>query len=278
MFRPDVHKELQTGRWQLLLSHEYGFIFIKTRKTAGTSIEIALSRTMGRMDIVTPIHHIDEAIRVMEGGYARNFLAIEAIRPGFEIMDRDQAQAFAKQNQGNFHIREKYFNHMTAMEVRRACGNLTWKRYHTFCVERIPYDRLISSYHFKKTRQSQLADMSFSEYIRDGDPNLPNYPMYSGPNGVIVKEIIPYHELAQRLKQRMNERGMPFTGLDVHAKSGIRSDYRHWSEVISRGDRDFISINFEKEFEVLGMSPDEAWTFEPEPEPSALPAAQAASR
>ncbi|MEL6382956.1 MAG: chondroitin 4-O-sulfotransferase, partial [Cyanobacteria bacterium J06626_18] len=31
----------------MIISHEYKFIFLKTRKTAGTSIEIALSKFCG---------------------------------------------------------------------------------------------------------------------------------------------------------------------------------------------------------------------------------------
>jgi len=39
----------------MILSHRYKFIFIKTRKTAGTSIEIYLSQFTKAFDVVTPI-------------------------------------------------------------------------------------------------------------------------------------------------------------------------------------------------------------------------------
>lgn len=39
----------------MIVCHEHKFIFIKTRKTAGTSAEIALSQHCGTRDIITPM-------------------------------------------------------------------------------------------------------------------------------------------------------------------------------------------------------------------------------
>ena len=39
----------------MIASHQHRFIFLKTRKTAGTSVEIALSKVCGPDDIITEI-------------------------------------------------------------------------------------------------------------------------------------------------------------------------------------------------------------------------------
>ena len=39
----------------MLISHKYKFIFIKTMKTAGSSVEIELGKIMGDDDVVTPL-------------------------------------------------------------------------------------------------------------------------------------------------------------------------------------------------------------------------------
>ena len=48
------------------------FIFLKTRKTAGTSIELALSDLCGARDIITPLTETDEALRA-NGRGAQNW-------------------------------------------------------------------------------------------------------------------------------------------------------------------------------------------------------------
>src|SRR5213075_171397 len=43
------------GRWSVILSHKHRFIFLKTQKTAGTSVELALRELCGAADIVAPL-------------------------------------------------------------------------------------------------------------------------------------------------------------------------------------------------------------------------------
>ena len=39
----------------MLISHRHKFIFLKTQKTAGTSLEIALSAFLSKQDVITPL-------------------------------------------------------------------------------------------------------------------------------------------------------------------------------------------------------------------------------
>ena len=51
----------------MILSHKYKYIFIKSFKTASTSLEIALSKYCGKEDVITPIINEDEKIRKING-------------------------------------------------------------------------------------------------------------------------------------------------------------------------------------------------------------------
>ena len=54
----------------MIVSHSRRFIFIKTRKVAGTSVELFLSQLCSQEDIITPLG-LDEVLRPGMG--ARNF-------------------------------------------------------------------------------------------------------------------------------------------------------------------------------------------------------------
>ena len=44
----------------MIISHEHKFIFLKTKKTAGTAIEAALSEVCGASDVITPYREESE--------------------------------------------------------------------------------------------------------------------------------------------------------------------------------------------------------------------------
>ena len=58
----------------MIISHKNKFIYIKARKVAGTSVEIALSALCGKDDIITPIYEKDEILRMEKfNSYCRNY-------------------------------------------------------------------------------------------------------------------------------------------------------------------------------------------------------------
>src|SRR5215217_2781519 len=100
----------------MIISHEHKFIFLKTRKTAGTSIEIALSRFCGEEDMITPIGREDKLRENLSPRGAQNF---------------QYAAEDGRNSQGERQI--SCYNHMPAKRVRDLIGTKIWDEYFKFC-------------------------------------------------------------------------------------------------------------------------------------------------
>ena len=168
----------------MLISHKNKFIFIKTRKTAGTSIEVDLSQLMGPEDVVTPVNPPEE------GHKPRN-------------------------HQG-------FYPHMPANEVRKRIGRQVFNSYYKFCVERDPVEKCIS-YYFFHTRSDNRVELGSWEHFVNSDKLPVDEKLYTDRFGrLLVDRIVPYHDLNVQLPILLQGLGVPFDGVRARAKSGFR--------------------------------------------------------
>ena len=144
----------------MILSYKYKFIFIKTAKTAGTSIEVFLSQRCGPQDIVTPI-----APRV-EGHQPRNYEGL--INPVPEILEQPGKFFFALRH--SMTSCTKFYNHMPACEVKQRVPAEVWNGYFKFCVERNPWDKAFVS--LQHARRARRRPLSLDEISPAGDSPL----------------------------------------------------------------------------------------------------------
>ena len=121
----------------MIISHKHRFIFMKTSKTAGTSIEIELSKFLGPQDVITPISEDDEALREDWGGHGPQNYEIRANTPFIKKMKAERCW------QGGF------YNHMSALEVKNLVDPDVWQNYFKFCVVRSPWERVVSNYYWR---------------------------------------------------------------------------------------------------------------------------------
>lgn len=109
----------------MLLSHNKKFIFLKTLKTAGTSVEMALQ------------HYCAPPGRL--AGMVRAFT--DEIITDIGIVGARGAKEDV--------ARARWRNHMAASEVRAQIDSEVWGRYLKFTTIRNPYDRVVSHFHYK---------------------------------------------------------------------------------------------------------------------------------
>ncbi len=198
----------------MILSHKYKFIFIKTAKTAGTSIEVFLSKHCGPKDVVTPI------APPVQGHQPRNYEGF--INPIPEMLQRPGKVLPLLQH--TITSREKFYNHMPASEVKNQVPTGVWNGYFKFCVERNPWDKVLSHYH---------TDRSGTK--------------------IIVDRILRYENLLPELGEVFSQLNIPFDGtLGTAAKSEYRSDRRPYQEIFNEEQRKIVEEAFAKEIELHG--------------------------
>ena len=227
----------------MIISHKHKFIFLKTTKTAGTSIEIALSKFCGPDDVITGFASEDEKIR-QELGYRgrQNYLS-----PLWEYNLKDIGRFLVKGR-----AKRKFYNHITASEVRAHVGQQIWDSYFKFCVERDPWDRVVSLYYY--TYKSEPRP-KFSEYI---DSNVPlslkhfGFELYTIDGQIAVDKICRFENLAEELEVIRTQLGFPEKLNLPRAKSRFRKNRRSYRDYYSEEEKKKIAELFSDEIGLLG--------------------------
>lgn len=197
----------------MIASHAHRFIFVKTRKTAGTSLEIALSRHCGPDDVITPISPADEELRVALGGRGPQ----------------------------HFETDPRSYNHMSARRVVRALGRETWDGYFTFAFERNPWDVVASSWRYSSRRPE--FDRPFAEFVRS--PRVQrlaeNQRLYRLGGRVAVDRVYLYEQLPDALAELSGRLGLE---LEMpRAKGGGAGP--HYRELYTDEEAELVAGAFE---------------------------------
>lgn len=180
----------------MIISHKYRFIFIKTRKVAGTSIERILHPLLDADDIHSKLPR--------EGVAAKN------------------CPSNVDEHIGWAWIADNYPNE--------------WKDYYKFTIERNPWDKLVSGYfYFQKyfsTDPALYSDSAFLDWVLEPDRTLFNdWSKYTSNNKIVVDQVLEYGRLHTEFRELCNYLSIPYDNeLDyIREKSGCRNfkGYRH---------------------------------------------------
>ena len=232
----------------MIVSHKYRYIFLKTSKTAGTSIEIALSRYCGPEDIITPVSPEDEVIRHSVGGRASR--QYPAGKRQYGPSDWFRYLFYGKEKQ-------YFYNHIPARKLKRRLDRDIWHHYHRFCVVRNPWDRVISQYFWRfrdvprdlwPTLDAFLASRHVRSLQRKG------YKLYTIGGKLQVHHLCRYEKLSEDLEAVRLALGIPEPLVLPGAKAGHRKDRRHYREIFTSRQRDRVAELFADEIELMNYT------------------------
>ena len=237
----------------MIASFEHGFIFIKTRKTAGTAIELVLGSLCGDADIITPVHPDDEKIRQANGWRGpQNFHVGPASASDHEgVLERGDGADYQEMMKGHPNGNE-YYNHMPASLARQMLGEAFWQKAHTWTIERHPYEKAVSQAYFKMWFMGRPA-ADFQAVLDEliALDEIDNRDLYTIDGRVALDEIIRQEDLPGSFNAVLAKSGLRFDSALPRAKTVQRTDRRPAAEILTDRQKKAIYGSCRETFELL---------------------------
>lgn len=247
----------------MIISHKHQFIFFKPRKTASTSVQVALAKHVGPEDIVTP--------EVMNS----------------TIDDGSNVQDYSRNYKG-------YFNHMRPSRVRAKIGKEIYTKYFKIAIVRNPWDMLVSRYFWNTknvTPQATAAESfldvlkepwnvdrwgklffstkrqflghrvnpndTFEQFLKKLPHNVKNTKYYFDWRGRPLNDfVIRFEHLEDDYEKLCKKIGLPYEPLPG-LKTKVRKSQRDYRELYTPEMQQWVSKKFAKEIQHFGYTFDD---------------------
>ena len=228
----------------MIVSHAHKFIFLKTKKTAGTAIEAALSELCGPSDVITPYRAESEQDR--KGRTPQNYRIEHELKPKRKLWRK-----LLLRPERYYHPTVGYYEHMPAARVRAYVGEDIWRSYYKFAFDRDPWDRQVSWYFYKT--KSKRTRPSFERFMQSRRrAYVDNYELYTLDGALAVDRLCRYETLEDDLNAVLQELGVGRI-LDVPRSNVTRDrdpgDYR---SLYSDETREIVAEWYAPEIKLLG--------------------------
>lgn len=220
----------------MLVSHRHRFIYTKTLKTAGTSVEAYFERFC-----------------MADGEWAMSHARNEYVSKEGIVGFRGP----------NMPVNCKWWNHMSAELIKAGVGEEIWNDYFKFCVIRNPYDKVVSAFYFFRKQSGVPAEhgdlnrqrFEFEQWLASGVqiPVDRNKYLINGKFG--LDEVVRYETLAADLEKVCARLGLPWEpALLPTFKSGVRPKGANAVDLYTDRTRKVIERVFAFELDFFGYS------------------------
>lgn len=214
----------------MIISLKYNFIYIRTRKTASTSIHRALEQILGPDDI--------------------------CIRRKY----RDLSSVLRK---GVIPPEEGFETHVPAAQIRQYVRRDIWNRAFKFTSERHPYEKAVSLAFYFASKKEKIEGKGRKPPSEDFDQVLDSvvkvgryrsFPLYFIDGAPVVSDFIRYESLEADLKSITEKLGIDLPPLP-EMKAAVRTDRRPARDILTQAQKETIYEKCRPEFELLGYEP-----------------------
>lgn len=194
----------------VLVSHTHQMIFLKTRKTAGTSVEMLLEAATG----LGP----DPALESRTAAVSDQGIL------GFRMLPRDERTELDRTWQP----------HTPARKLRKFLGREVWDKYLKITCVRNPFDRVISHFHWSRLYATgpdrEDSHANFAKFVRDtwnDDRKVVMIGDTFAPDILIRYEHLAedLNHLSARTGLSLDPSALPQTKVHRHKRLGAIADY-----------------------------------------------------
>lgn len=215
----------------MLVSHRHRFIYVKTSKTAGTSIESYF-----------------EPLCMGEGEWEQASQRDEYVSPHGIIGYRGGARPPGC----------RWWNHMPAWLIRERLGEDAWAGYLKFCVVRNPYERTISNFYFFRatgvlSSTPGVSDpLAFEEWLASWDA-VQDGDKYLIDGRLAMDACVRYETLEGDLENLCRRLAVPWDPARLpRFKSGMRPRWASVHTLYTPRARALVAAAYAEELALFG--------------------------
>lgn len=240
----------------LIYLESQNLLFLKTRKTGGTSFEIALSRHAAPQDIVTPISFEDELLRKAAGGvfpqnWARSSETEITFHAAVCAFEASENKTPARHQMKPFREQAFYFNHFGPDIVPPRMGANKFDRALKITICRHPYEQLVSHAFFQQRFGNADFEKVVNRLLANPSPNASLYLLGEKP---VIDVFIRYENLADDITALEHRTGLDLLSAMPRAKGQFRADRRPAKDLLSDAQKARCYQINRWEFETLGYT------------------------
>lgn len=229
----------------MIVSYKWGFIFIRTHKTASKNMEALLATHCEDRDIVSPRGPISPT------NPAQNYRGL--FNPLADIMDES---VNARTVWRRFRERMRFYNHMTAGQIKRRVGKETWDSFFKFCFERNPWDKVVSHYWYRRRNPRKSPVDSFEEYLETCRCPV-DFPLYTIGGELALDEVGRYENLDSDFQRILARIGLPPGALPTRANTQFRTDTKPYQDYYDDRTRKLVADLYAREIAMFDYRFDE---------------------
>jgi len=200
----------------MFISHDYKFIFVKTRKTAGSSIEKFFLDKLQGTDFI------------------------------FSGMSSENLPSFNCSFKNAEHNGSKFIKHHYPKE---------WKKYFKFTIERNPWDKIVSRYYWQKYFKPKKINVdSFESYLKNYQKDIKkasDYPLYTLNNKIAVNYVMRYENLYDDLEHICKKINLTYNNelKSINLKGNHRTRNVSYQQYYTEKSKNLIADFFSKEID-----------------------------